>query len=389
MSAEDKALMHEEMRSSVRGLCAEFPGAYWRERDAKSEYPTAFVKAMGESGYLSLLIPEEYGGSGLGLTEATIVLEEVHRSGCNAGALHAQMYTMGTIMKHGSEEQKDAILPKVATGEIRLQAFGVSEPNSGTDTLSLETTATLSEDGTEYVINGQKLWTSRAEHSDMMVLLAKTAGGGTPKRNWLSTFIVDMEEAQRVGGMTIRPIDTMINHSTCEVYFDELRIPAKNLVANEGDGLKTILGGMNAERVLIASECIGDARFFVDKAVEYANGRQVFGRPIGKNQGVQFPIAESYAQLEAAALMVHKAASLYDAGLPCGEQANMAKLLAADASWKAADVCMQTHGGYAFAREYDIERKWRETRLYRIAPISSNLILSFLAEKVLGMPRSY
>eukprot|EP01062_Namystynia_karyoxenos_P071965 TRINITY_DN6779_c0_g1_i1.p2 TRINITY_DN6779_c0_g1~~TRINITY_DN6779_c0_g1_i1.p2 ORF type:complete len:797 (+),score=239.18 TRINITY_DN6779_c0_g1_i1:79-2469(+) len=377
-----------DIRAGVRALCAQFPGRYWRELDERREYPTAFVKAMTDAGYLSILIPEEYGGSGLGIRQACSVLEEVHRSGCNAGAAHAQMYTMGSILHGGSREQKEKWLPQIASGELRLQAFGVSEANNGTDTLSLATTAVP--DGDDWVVTGSKQWTSRAEHSDLMVLLARTGQPGTPRQKALSVFLVDMRGRVNCGkGIDIKPIRTVMNHSTTQVFFDKLRVPRENLIGSEGAGFGVVLRGMNAERTLIAAECIGDGRFFIDRATAYANERTVFGRPIGQNQGVQFPIAEAHIQLEAAALMVDKAARLFDTGKPCGAEANMAKHLAAEASWKAADVCMQTHGGYGFACEYDIERKWRETRLYRVAPISTNFVLSFIAEKVLGMPRSY
>jgi len=378
----------QQIRESVKSLCARFPGDYWRDLDEARGYPTEFVKALTEAGYLAVLVPEEYGGSGLGLTAASAILEEVQHSGGNGAACHAQMYIMGTILRHGSAAQKAQWLPKIASGELRLQAFGVSEPTSGTDTLSLRTTAVR--DGDHYVVNGQKVWTSRAEHSDLMLLLART----TPKdqaakrTEGLSTLLVDMREA-RDNGLTIKPIRTMINHSTTEIFFDDLRVPAENLVGEEGKGFRYILDGMNAERVLIAAECIGDARWFIDKATTYAKERRVFDRPIGQNQGVQFPIARAYAATEAAALMVANAAALFDAGQTIGEQANMAKLLAADASWQAGEACLQTHGGYGFAAEYDVERKWRETRLYQIAPISTNLILAYLAEHVLGLPRSY
>lgn len=386
-AAEDQ----EPIRQAVRDLCSEFPGTYWRELDAKSEYPTEFINALQSAGYLSMLIPEEYGGSGLPLSDAGAVLEEIHRSGCNAGAAHAQMYTMGTVLRHGSDTQKQDLLPKIASGELRLQAFGVSEPNNGTDTMSLETSATLDADGKHYTINGQKMWTSRAMHSDMMILLARTTPNSTdPKvrRKALSVFLLDMKAALG-NGMEIHPVETMMNHSTTTIFFDNVKIPADNLIGVEGDGLDYILTSMNSERILIASECIGDGRYFIDKAKAYACERHVFGRPIGQNQGVQFPIAQAYAQVESASLMVERAAALYDNGDACGKEANMAKLLAADASWKAADTCIQTHGGYGFAKEYDIERKFRETRLYQVAPISTNFILSFLAEKVLGLPRSY
>lgn len=386
---KEKADNHTHIRDSVRALCEKFPGEYWREKDRQRAYPTEFVQELTNSGFLSLLIPEEYGGSGLTLRDACVVMEEIHRSGCNGGAAHAQMYTMGTILRYGSDAQKQQYLPKIASGELRLQAFGVSEPNSGTDTLSLETTA--SRDGDEYIINGTKLWTSRAEHSDLMLLLAKTAkpGDGTPRKNWLSTFLIDMRVAQESGGMTIRPVETMINHNTTQVFFDNLRIPASAVIGEVGQGFKYILGSMNAERILIASESIGDARFFIDKATAYANERKVFQRPIGQNQGISFPLAQAYAQTESAALMMQAATALYEANEDCGAQANMAKYLAAEAAWAAGDACMVTHGGFAFATEYDIERKWRESKLYRIAPISANLILSHLAEKVLGLPRSF
>lgn len=390
---EDASLA--EIRRSVRSLCSDFPGSYWRDLDKREEYPTAFVEAVQAAGYLSILIPEQYGGSGLGLRTACAVLEEIHRSGCNAGAAHAQMYTMGSILRAGSDVQKERWLPAVASGELRLQAFGVSEPNNGTDTLALETVAVEADDGSgDWIINGQKMWTSRAEHSDLMLLLARTANLSADAPSTvrpakaLTTFLVDMRGL--VGnGIEIKPVKTMMNHSSTTVFFDDVRVPADSVVGGVGNGFSVILDGMNAERVLIASECIGDGRFFIDRATAYAGERRVFGRPIGQNQGVQFPIAQAYAELEAAALMVDRAATLFDAKKPCGTEANMSKHLAAEASWKAGDVCIQTHGGYGFAREYDIERKFRETRLYRVAPISSNLILSYIGEKVLGMPRSY
>jgi len=378
----------EQIREAVRALCARFPGEYWRKADRERAYPTEFVQAMTTAGYLGVLIPEAYGGSGLGLSTASAILEEVHASGCNAAALHAQMYTMGTVLRHGSDAQKRQWLPKIATGEARLQAFGVTEPTAGTDTTSISTTATRQ--GDSYVINGQKVWTSRAAHSDLMVLLART----TPKdqvarkADGLSVFLLDMRVAQ-TKGMTIKPIRTMINHSTTEVFFDNLEIPADSLIGEEGKGFRYILDGMNAERILIAAECIGDTRWFVDKAAAYAKERIVFGRPIGQNQGVAFPIARAHAQGRAAKLMTYHAADLYERGQPCAEEANSAKLLASEASWAAADTCLQTHGGFGFAEDYDIERKFRETRLYQIAPISTNLILSFLSEHVLGLPRSY
>ncbi|MDE0800435.1 MAG: acyl-CoA/acyl-ACP dehydrogenase [Rhodospirillaceae bacterium] len=378
----------EAIRDSVRALCQDFPGEYWRKLDEKREYPTAFVTAMTESGFMAALIPEEYGGSGLGLTVACAILEEIHKSGCNAGAIHAQMYTMGTVLKHGSDEQKSAWLPKVASGEIRLQAFGVTEPTSGTDTLSLQTTAVKK--GSHYVINGQKIWTSRAEHSDFMVLLARTTPKDqvAKKGDGLSVLMVDMRDALK-DGMTIRPIRTMMNHATTEVFFDDVKVPVKNLIGQEGKGFRYILDGMNAERTLIASECLGDAQWFIKKATDYANERKVFGAPIGKNQGVQFPIARAYASFRAAALMVKEASAKFDAGEKCAEEANIGKMLASEASWEAAEMCVQTFGGFAFAEEYDIERKFRETRLYQVAPVSTNLILAYLGQNVLGLPRSY
>ena len=377
------------IRESVRALCADFPGEYWQEKDRERAYPTEFVQALTAAGFLAVLVPEEYGGSGLGLRAAGAVLEEIHASGCNGGACHAQMYIMGTILRHGSTEQKEKYLPKIAAGELRLQAFGVTEPSSGTDTLSLRTTA-VKKGNDRYVVNGQKVWTSRAEHSDLMLLLARTTPKEEVKKRTegLSVFLVDMREALG-NGLTIRPIRTMINHATTEVFFDEMEVPAENLIGNEGEGFRYILGGMNAERVLIAHESIGDARWFIEKATAYANEREVFGRPIGQNQGIQFPIAKAYANTEAAALLTKKAATLFDAGQTPGAEANMAKYLGAEAAWEAADACMQTFGGYAFAEEYDVERKFREARLYRTAPISSNLILSYIAEHVLGMPRSF
>ena len=377
-----------EIREAVRKLCAQFPGEYWRERDRERAYPKEFVAALTEAGFLSVLIPETYGGSGLGLAAATAVLEEVHRSGCNGGACHAQMYTMGTILKHGSEAQKQAYLPKIASGELRLQAFGVTEPTAGTDTTRISTFARR--DGDHYVVSGQKLWISRAEHSDLMVLLCRTTAreDAAKPSDGMSVLLVDLREA--VGnGLTIRPVRTMLNHATTELFFDGLRVPAANLVGEEGKGFRYILDGMNAERILIASECIGDGRFFVDRASRYATEREVFGRPIGQNQGVQFPIARAHVQVTAAALMVDKAAAMFDAGQPCGTEANMAKMLASEASWFAADTAIQTHGGFGFAEDYDIERKFRETRLYQVAPISTNLILSHVGTHVLGMPKSF
>jgi len=379
----------DEIRRSVAALCEKFPGEYWREQDRERAYPTEFVKALTDAGFLAVLVPEEYGGSGLPISAAAAVLEEIHKSGCNGGACHAQMYIMGTVLRHGSPEQKQKFLPKIASGELRLQAFGVSEPTSGTDTLSLRTTA-VKKGNDRYVVNGQKIWTSRAEHSDLMLLLART----TPreevqkKTDGLSVFLVDMQESLKKG-MEIRPIRTMINHSTTEIFFDELEIPADSLVGEEGKGFRYILDGMNAERILISHESLGDARWFLKKAVDYANERSVFGRPIGKNQGIQFPLAKAYANTEAAALMSERAAQLFEAGMPCGAESNMAKMLAADAAWEAGDTCVQTFGGFAFAEEYDVERKYREARLYRVAPISTNLVLAYLAEHVLGLPRSY
>ena len=380
---------HPEIREQVRRLCERYPGEYWRERDAERAYPTEFVRELTEAGYLSVLIPEEYGGSGLGIAAAAAIMEEIQKSGCNGAACHAQMYIMGTVLRHGSEEQKRRYLPGIASGEIRLQAFGVTEPTSGTDTLSLRTTA-VKDGNSGYLVNGQKIWTSRAEHSDLMLLLARTTPRDMVEKrtDGLSVFIVDMREA-RGNGLEIKPIRTMINHATTEVFFEDLRIPADSLVGEEGKGFRYILDGMNAERILIASECIGDARWFIGKAAAYARDRNVFDRPIGQNQGIQFPIAEAHVQTEAANLMVAEAARKFEAGEPCGAEANMAKYLASEASWKAADMCMQTHGGFAFAEEYDVERKFRETRLYRIAPISNNLVLSFVGEHVLGLPRSY
>ena len=378
----------QDIRDAVSKLCATFPMEYWRELDRERRYPTDFVRALTEAGFLSCLIPEEYGGSGLGLTAAATILEEVQRSGANGAACHAQMYIMGTLLRNGTPEQKKKYLPKIATGELRLQAFGVTEPTAGTDTTSIRTTAVRK--GDKYIINGQKVWTSRAEHSDLMFLLARTTPReqAAKKSEGMSVFLVDMREAKGKG-LTIRPIRTMINHGTTEVFFDNMEVPAENLVGEEGKGFRYILDGMNAERILIGAECIGDARWFIAKATAYANERKVFGRPIGQNQGVQFPIAKAYMATEAAALMVERAAQLYEAGKPAGKEANMAKQLAAEASFAAGDVCLQTHGGFGFAEEYDVERKWRETRLYQIAPISTNLVLSYIAEHVLGLPRSY
>ncbi|SDJ22507.1 MULTISPECIES: acyl-CoA dehydrogenase family protein [Bradyrhizobium] len=377
-----------DIRDAVAKLCAQFPGEYWRKLDRQMAYPKEFVNALTEAGYLSVLIPEEYGGAGLKLSAAAAILEEIQRAGCNGGGCHAQMYTMGTLLRHGNDAQKAKWLPKIASGELRLQAFGVTEPTSGTDTSSLKTVARR--DGDHYIVNGQKIWTSRAEHSDLMILLARTTPKEDAKKrtDGLSVFIVDMREAKG-NGLEIRPIRTMMNHATTEVFFTDMKVPAENLIGDEGKGFRYILSGMNAERILIASECIGDAKWFTAKSTAYAKERVVFGRPIGQNQGVQFPIAKAYAQMRAAELMVKDAARKYEAGLDCGAEANMSKMLAADAAWDAANACVQTFGGFGFAEEYDVERKFRETRLYQVAPISTNLILSYVAEHVLGMPRSY
>lgn len=383
--------MHDytAIREEVAKLCAQYPGEYWRAKDKAREYPSEFVAALGEAGYLAALIPEEYGGAGLPLSAAAAILEEVQRQGCNGGAVHAQMYIMGTVLRHGSEEQKQRYLPKIATGELRLQAFGVTEPTSGTDTLSLKTVA--KRQGDTYIVNGQKIWTSRAEHSDLMLLLARTTPReeAASRTEGLSVFLVDMKEALATGSLTINPIDTMMNHATTAVFFDNMEVPAANLIGEEGKGFRYILSGMNAERLLIAAECIGDAKWFIEKATAYAKERVLFGRPIGQNQGVQFPIARAYAQMRAADLLVQEGIRKYEAGENCGEEANMAKMLAAEASWAAGEACVQTHGGFGFAAEYDVERKFRETRLYQVAPISTNMILSFVAEHVLGLPRSY
>ena len=379
---------YADIRDAVAKLCARFPGDYWRRLDRGMEYPAEFVQALTEAGYLSVLIPEEYGGPGLPLSAAAAILETVQHSGGNGAACHAQMYTMGTVLRHGSDAQKAMYLPRIASGELRLQAFGVTEPTSGTDTSSLRTVARR--EGDKYIVNGQKIWTSRAEHSDLMLLLARTTPRDrvAKKTDGLSTFLVDMRSALN-NGLTIRPIRTMMNHNSCEVFFDNLEVPAENLIGEEGKGFRYILSGMNAERILIAAECIGDAKWFIDKASAYAKERVVYDRPIGRNQGIQFPIAKAYANMRAAELMVHEALRLYEAGANPGAEANMAKMLAADASFEAANVCIQTHGGFGFAEEYDVERKFRETRLYQVAPISTNLILSYLAEHVLGLPRSY
>ena len=390
MSGESSnyTLDHQEIRDSVTRLCQDFPGEYWRKCDREQAYPTEFVEALTQAGYLGALVPEKYGGSGLALSAGAAILEEIHRAGCNAGACHAQMYTMGTLLRHGSDAQKEKYLPDIAKGSLRLQAFAVTEPTSGTDTTALRTMAHL--EGDHYVINGQKIWTSRAEHSDLMVLLCRT----TPreqvqkKTEGLSVFLVDMREA-RDSTLNIRPIRTMMNHASTEIFFDNMPVPVGNLIGEEGQGFRYILSGMNAERILIASECIGDAKWFIEKATAYAKERVVFDRPIGQNQGIQFPIATAYAQMRAAELVLREAIRLYDEGKNPGEEANLAKMLSADASWAAAEACVQTHGGFGFAEEYDVERKFREARLYQVAPISTNLILSYLAEHVLGLPRSY
>jgi len=378
----------EEIRQSVRAICASFGEDYWRELDSIGEYPTAFVNELTRSGFLGCLIPQAYGGAGLGLSEACAVLEEISRSGGHPGAAHAQMYVMGSLLRHGNETQKQKYLPAIASGELRLQSFAVTEPTTGSDTTSLKTSARRV--GDNYVVNGQKVWISRVQHSDLMVMLARTKPieKRSSKTDGLSSFIVDLRGAEE-RGLTIKPIEAMINHHSCELFFDDFEIPAENLLGEEHNGFRVILDGMNAERILIGAECIGDARYFIDKATTYANERVVFDRPIGQNQGVAFPIANVYAQSEAAALMVEKAARLFDAGETCGPEANMAKMLAADASWKAGDICLQTHGGFGMSKAYHIERKLRETRLYKIAPISTNLILSYLSEHVLGMPRSF
>ncbi len=377
-----------DIREGVRRLCAQFPGEYWQKCDRTRSYPAEFVQRLTDEGWLSILIPERYGGYGLGIGAACAVMEEIHRSGCNGGAAHAQMYVMGTLLKHGSEEQKEKYLPGIARGALRLQAFGVTEPGSGTDTTRIKTFA--KRDGDVYRVSGQKIWISRAEHSDLMILLVRTTAREEVSKpsDGMSVLLVDMRQA--VGnGLTIRPIRTMLNHATTELFFDDLEVPVENRLGEEGKGFRYILSGMNAERILIASECIGDARFFIDKAVAYANEREVFGRTIATNQGVQFPIARAQVQTHAAALAVNDAAELYDADEPCGSEANMAKLLASEASWAAADTCVQTHGGFGFAEEFDVERKFRETRLYQVAPISTNLILSHVGTHVLGMPKSF
>jgi len=379
---------HAEIRAEVAKLCSRFPGEYWRELDARRGYPTEFVRALTEAGWLAALIPEEYGGAGLPLSGAASILEEIQAQGCNGAACHAQMYIMGTLLRHGSAAQKAEFLPKIASGELRLQAFGVTEPTSGTDTTALRTTAKRV--GDKWVVNGQKIWTSRAEHSDLMLLLARTTPRDqvAKKTEGLSTFLVDMR-AVLGRGLTIRPIRTMMNHNSCEVFFDNMEIPADALVGVEGKGFRYILDGMNAERLLIAAECIGDAKWFLARATSYARERVLFGRPIGQNQGVQFPLARAYAQMRAAEAIVQKGIEKFEAGLPCGEEANMGKMLAAEASWAAGEACVNTHGGFGFAEEYDVERKFRETRLYQVAPISTNMILSYIGEHVLGLPRSY
>ena len=388
MEINPREHQYSEIRRAVRSLCNDFDSSYWHEIEAESGYPEAFVQALTQAGWLSALIPEEYGGGGATLTEASVILEEINRSGANSGACHAQMYIMGTLLRHGSPEQKQTYLPKIAAGELRLQSFAVSEPSVGTDTTKLKTFAERK--GDRYIVNGQKVWISRVQHSDLMLLLART----TPldqiekKTKGLSVFLVDLRDHAKKG-LTVRPIRNMVNHETNELFFDDFEIPAENLIGKEGDGFKYILDGMNAERILIAAECVGDGYWFIDKARNYAGERIVFDRPIGQNQGIQFPIARAYANVRASDLMRYEAAQLFDEGKPCGAEANMAKLLSADASWEAANVCLQTHGGFGFAVEYDVERKFRETKLYQVAPISTNLILSYLGEHVLGMPRSF
>ena len=381
-------LNHVEIRDAVSKLCLKFDGKYWQNCDKNNSYPTEFVNALTEAGYLSALIPEEYGGLGLSLSVGVAILEEIHKSGCNAAACHAQMYTMGTLLRHGSEDQKQKYLPEIAKGNLRLQAFGVTEPTSGSDTTSLKCNAVKKDD--LYHINGQKIWTSRAEHSDLLLLLARTTPKEkvTKRTDGLSVFIVNLKEVPK-NTITIKPIRTMMNHSTTEIFFDNLPVPKRNLIGEEGKGFKYILSGMNAERILIAAECIGDAKWFINKASKYSSEREVFGRPIGKNQGIQFPIARSYSLMRAAELMLNEATNLFDKGLNPGEEANLSKLLSADAQWAAAEACIQTFGGFGFAEEYDIERKYREARLYQVAPISTNMILSYIAEHVLKMPRSY
>ncbi|MEY3791521.1 MAG: hypothetical protein RLZ09_2357 [Pseudomonadota bacterium] len=380
--------IHQDIRDAIRDLCSQFPAEYFRHVDDERAYPEAFVEALTKAGWLAALIPVEYGGSGLGMVEASVIMEEINRCGGNSGACHGQMYNMGTLLRHGSKVQKDFYLPKIASGELRLQSMGVTEPTTGTDTTKIKTTAVRK--GDRYVVNGQKVWISRIQHSDLMILLARTTplAEVTKKSEGMSIFIVDLRTA--IGnGMTVRPIRNMVNHETNELFFENLEIPVENLIGEEGKGFKYILDGLNAERALIAAECIGDGYWFIDKVTKYVNERIVFGRPIGQNQGVQFPIAKAYVNIEAASLMRYKACELFDAGQPCGAEANMAKMLAADASWEAANACLQYHGGFGFASEYDVERKFRETRLYQVAPISTNLILSYVAEHILGMPRSF
>jgi len=379
---------HSEIREGVRALCREFDSAYWQKVDEERGYPDAFVKALTDAGWLSALIPEEYGGSGLSMAAASVIMEEINRSGGNSGACHGQMYNMGTVLRHGSEEQKRKYLPKIASGELRLQSMSVTEPTAGTDTTKISTVAVKK--GDRYIVNGQKVWTSRVQHSELMILLARTTPLAEVKKkpDGMSIFIVDLREAVK-RGMTVKPIRNMVNHETNQLFFDNLEVPAENLIGEEGKGFRYILDGLNAERILISAECIGDGYWFIERATRYAKERVVFDRPIGRNQGIQFPIARAYASIQAADLMRYRAAALFDAGQPCGAEANMAKLLGADASWEAANVCLQTHGGYGFAAEYDIERKFRETRLYQVAPISTNLILSYIGEHVLGMPRSF
>jgi alkylation response protein AidB-like acyl-CoA dehydrogenase len=390
LAAVDFSIPEElgEIRAAVRELCLQFPGEYWRELEP-DRYPEEFVRALTENGWLAALIPEEYGGAGLSLTAASAILEEINATGCNSGACHAQMYTMGTILRHGSDEQKASYLPRIASGELRLQAFGVTEPTAGSDTTQIQTAATRTDGG--YVVDGQKIWTSRALYSDLMLLLARTtpASEVAKRTEGISTFIVDMKAALEAGTMTIRPIRTMMNHATTEIFMDGVEIPADALVGEEGKGFRYILDGMNAERILIAAECIGDGRWFIEKATAYASERVVFGRPIGQNQGIQFPIAAAHAALQAADLMRYKAAWMFEQGLPCGPEANMAKYLGAEASWQAANACLDTHGGFGFAEEYDVERKFRENRLYKVAPVSNNLVLAYVGQHVLGMPRSY
>ena len=379
---------HHEIREAIRDLCADFPATYFREVDEQRAYPEAFVDALTKAGWLAALIPQEYGGSGLNLVETSVIMEEINRSGGNSAACHGQMYNMGTLLRHGSSEQKASYLPRIASGELRLQSMGVTEPTTGTDTTRIKTTAVRK--GDRYIVNGQKVWISRVQHSDLMILLARTTplAEVTKKSEGMSIFIVDLREA--IGqGLDVRPIRNMVNHETNELFFENLEIPAENLIGEEGKGFKYILDGLNAERALIAAECIGDGYWFIDKVTRYANERIVFGRPIGQNQGVQFPIAKAFVNVEAASLMRYKACELFDAGKPCGAEANMAKMLAADASWEAANACLQFHGGFGFAADYDVERKFRETRLYQVAPISTNLILSYVAEHILGLPRSF